>query len=235
MQLCEADPNTAFGLQTLLRAPLPPPLYPLRALRRQLFIRDSSPVTPYALLLFGGEVAVQHTAGTVTVGPETWIRFRAAAKVGVLVKQLRRALDVLLAEKIDAPTMDITDRCRECACAGALLCVWGGGYAVRSWQQCARTRLIPRPPPRACAALNRWPRGVEAKRPSPCLRCSEPMATRGGGQALVVPGPKRARGRVRACWFGVMGLVGWGCSVCSTGYGLVVPDCVRSRALGAAP
>ncbi len=82
-------------------------------------------MTPYALLLFGGEVAVQHTAGTVTVGGGNWLRFRAAAKVGVLVKQLRRALDVLLAEKIDDPGLDITDRC-------AGLCVdagggWGGG------------------------------------------------------------------------------------------------------------
>lgn len=75
----------------------------------KLYIRDSSPVTPYALLLFGGDVTVQHTAGTVTVGPGSWIRFRAAAKVGVLVKQLRRALDVLLAEKIEDPALDITD------------------------------------------------------------------------------------------------------------------------------
>ncbi len=83
------------------------------SLHRQLFIRDCSPVTPYAMLLFGGEVAVQHAAGTITIGGGQWIRFRAAAKVGVLVKQLRQALDVLLTEKIEQPTLDIMSRCVE--------------------------------------------------------------------------------------------------------------------------
>jgi ATP-dependent RNA helicase DHX57 len=74
----------------------------------QLFIRDCTTISPYALLLFGGEVSVQHAAGTVTVGEGEWVRFRAAAKVGVLVKQLRHALDTLLAAKIDNPSLDIS-------------------------------------------------------------------------------------------------------------------------------
>ena len=83
---------------------------PQTPLPTQLFIRDCSPVTPYALLLFGGDVSVQHTAGTITIGVGQWTRFRAAAKVGVLVKQLRQALDVLLLEKIEDPGVDISDR-----------------------------------------------------------------------------------------------------------------------------
>ncbi len=53
---------------------------------------------------------VQHSEGTVTVGADAWVRFRAPAKIGVLVKQLRKALDALLTAKIDNPNLDISNR-----------------------------------------------------------------------------------------------------------------------------
>lgn len=55
-------------------------------------------------------VRVQHSQGTITVGPDAWARFKAPAKIGVLVKQLRKALDMLLAAKITHPSLDITNR-----------------------------------------------------------------------------------------------------------------------------
>jgi ATP-dependent RNA helicase DHX57 len=87
----------------------------------QLFVRDCSSVSPYSVLLFGGghasaagddagvsTVRVQHADGTITVGPDAWIRFRAPARIGVLIKHLRKALDVLLAAKLDDPSLDIS-------------------------------------------------------------------------------------------------------------------------------
>ncbi len=50
---------------------------------------------------------VQHAQGTITVGPDAWVRFRAPARIGVLIKHLRKALDVLLAAKLDDPSLDI--------------------------------------------------------------------------------------------------------------------------------
>ena len=39
-------------------------------------IRDSSATAPYALLLFGGPIAVRHEDTLVTVGTHGWIRFQ---------------------------------------------------------------------------------------------------------------------------------------------------------------
>ena len=41
-------------------------------------------VPVYALLLFGGRLAVQHEEGTLTL--DGWAKFRAPAKIGTLVR-----------------------------------------------------------------------------------------------------------------------------------------------------
>ena len=64
-------------------------------------------VTPYALMLFGGKLEVQHGRGTISV--DRWVRFRAVARIGVLVKALRAELDKLLEEKVGAPDTDISN------------------------------------------------------------------------------------------------------------------------------
>ena len=77
-----------------------------KALTSKLYIRDASYANPYALLLFGGEVEVQHEAGTITVGG--WVVYKAAARIAVLAKSARSELDRLLLQKISAPDIDIT-------------------------------------------------------------------------------------------------------------------------------
>ena len=49
----------------------------------QVYVREASPVSPYALLLFGGELSVRHEAGTVVL--DDWAAFRAPARIAVLV------------------------------------------------------------------------------------------------------------------------------------------------------
>lgn len=71
-------------------------------------------MNPYALLLFGGDVGVQHIAGTLTVGRGNFVGFKAVARIGVLVKRLRLALDSLLIRKITEPDTDISGRCVCC-------------------------------------------------------------------------------------------------------------------------
>lgn len=75
----------------------------------KVFVRDCSVASPYALLLFGGNVTVQHDRGTVAV--DDWIRFTAPAKVGVLARELRKELDHLLFLKVRAPRQAHSDRC----------------------------------------------------------------------------------------------------------------------------
>ena len=73
----------------------------------KVFIRDSTMVSAYALLLLGGPLAVHHREGVITVGTNGWVRFHAEARIGVLVKGLRAALSKLLAHKIAAPGWDV--------------------------------------------------------------------------------------------------------------------------------
>ncbi|KDO33210.1 hypothetical protein SPRG_02022 [Saprolegnia parasitica CBS 223.65] len=72
----------------------------------RLFVRQSTMVAPYALLLFGGALHVQHEKGLIVV--DDWIRFNAVARIGVLVKSLRLHLDRFLTKKIEDPSLDIS-------------------------------------------------------------------------------------------------------------------------------
>jgi hypothetical protein len=55
----------------------------------------------FALLLFGGRVAINHFAGGLTVGKDGNIKLRAWTRIGVLVNQLRRLLDAQLSAAIE--------------------------------------------------------------------------------------------------------------------------------------
>eukprot|EP00742_Colponemidia_sp_Colp-10_P012008 GILJ01013424.1.p1 GENE.GILJ01013424.1~~GILJ01013424.1.p1 ORF type:complete len:1443 (+),score=258.53 GILJ01013424.1:102-4331(+) len=72
----------------------------------KVFIRDSSMVAAYALLLLCGQLSVQHTEQCVTV--DNWIKFQANPRVGVLAKQIRAEVDILLQSKIMDPSIDIS-------------------------------------------------------------------------------------------------------------------------------
>lgn len=91
----------------------------------KVFIRDCTVVSPYSMLLFGGKVEVQHEKGTVTV--DGWITFRAQARIGVLVRELRRVLELLLVEKIQNPSIDIAATDVMLAIKNLII---GGGFNV---------------------------------------------------------------------------------------------------------
>ncbi|KAG6617899.1 ATP-dependent RNA helicase [Phytophthora cinnamomi] len=71
----------------------------------KIFVRESTMVNPYALLLFGGRLEVIHEKNLLTL--DGFIRFSAVARIGVLVKSIRQHLDRLLMEKIADPSVDI--------------------------------------------------------------------------------------------------------------------------------
>lgn len=73
----------------------------------KIFINDSTVVTPYAILLFGGPIDVQHLQGTISV--DKWIEFSAPARVAVLIKGLRGYMDRLLLEKFNRPEESIVN------------------------------------------------------------------------------------------------------------------------------
>ncbi|CAG2189993.1 DHX29 [Mytilus edulis] len=57
------------------------------------------------LMLFGGDIHVQHTAQLVTVDDR--IKFRTYAKTGVIFRELRKLLDELLDKKLENPTLNL--------------------------------------------------------------------------------------------------------------------------------
>lgn len=70
------------------------------------FVRESTALTAYGLLLFGGEIEVDAANGVLSI--DRWIRFRAPARIAVLARVLRRALERVLAAKIEMPAFDIS-------------------------------------------------------------------------------------------------------------------------------
>jgi ATP-dependent RNA helicase DHX57 len=58
----------------------------------QVFVRETSMVPVYSLLLFGGQLEVVHDKGLITV--DGWAQFKAPGRIGVLVRELRAQVRV---------------------------------------------------------------------------------------------------------------------------------------------
>ncbi|KAI8987072.1 P-loop containing nucleoside triphosphate hydrolase protein [Pilobolus umbonatus] len=73
------------------------------------FIRDGTEVPYYGILFFGGKIEVDHMGRGLQIGEGGWIKFRSWARIGVLVNQLKRLLLVALEQKIDEPSLDVSN------------------------------------------------------------------------------------------------------------------------------
>jgi len=71
----------------------------------KVYIRDSTAVSKFAILLFGGSLKVYQTHGVAAV--DEWLKFRIDAKSATLVKYLRSSMEALLLEKIMDPAIDV--------------------------------------------------------------------------------------------------------------------------------
>ncbi|XP_072970121.1 DExH-box ATP-dependent RNA helicase DExH7, chloroplastic isoform X2 [Typha angustifolia] len=69
----------------------------------KVFLRDTTIISPYSILLFGGSMAIQHQTGLVII--DGWLKLTAPAQTAVLFKELRRTLDAVLKELIRKPEM----------------------------------------------------------------------------------------------------------------------------------
>ena len=72
----------------------------------KVFLRDSTMIPPYALLLMAGNIEIQHARDKLLV--DGWMYFSAPTRVGVLIRELRREMDALLSAKINDPHLDIS-------------------------------------------------------------------------------------------------------------------------------
>lgn len=72
----------------------------------KVFLRESTMIPAYALLLFGGEIRVKHERQAITV--DDWLQFEAPARIAVLIRELRLKVDSILLDKIQRPSVDIS-------------------------------------------------------------------------------------------------------------------------------
>ena len=78
----------------------------------KIYLRDTTMVGAYPLLLFGGSIVVRHEQQQICV--DNWLSFRAPGRVAVLVSELRQRLDALLAAKITDASFDLVgDPCMD--------------------------------------------------------------------------------------------------------------------------
>lgn len=73
----------------------------------KVFARDTTTVSPFALLLFGGALNVFQTNGICSV--DDWLKFRLDAKPATLIKYLRAQMERILLQKIVNPQDDVVD------------------------------------------------------------------------------------------------------------------------------
>ncbi|XP_062083856.1 DExH-box ATP-dependent RNA helicase DExH7, chloroplastic isoform X2 [Humulus lupulus] len=67
----------------------------------KVFLRDTTIISPYSILLFGGSINVQHQTGLVII--DGWLKLAAPAQIAVLFKELRLTLHSILKDLIKKP------------------------------------------------------------------------------------------------------------------------------------
>ncbi|XP_076875887.1 ATP-dependent RNA helicase DHX29 [Brachyhypopomus gauderio] len=73
----------------------------------KVYLRDTTLVSPFPILLFGGDIDVQHRERLTSV--DGWILFQAPVRIGVIFKHLRQLMDSLLEQKLANPRMHMED------------------------------------------------------------------------------------------------------------------------------
>ncbi|XP_050384008.1 DExH-box ATP-dependent RNA helicase DExH1 isoform X2 [Argentina anserina] len=87
--------------------PLPYMVYSEKVKTASIYIRDSTNISDYSLLLFGGNLIPTKTGeGIEMLGG--YLHFSASKSVLELIRRLRRELDKLLNRKIDNPALDVS-------------------------------------------------------------------------------------------------------------------------------
>eukprot|EP00958_Prasinococcus_capsulatus_P027135 scaffold5271_cov290-Prasinococcus_capsulatus_cf.AAC.1 len=72
----------------------------------KVFIRDSTMVPSYSLLLFGGQLSIDYELKILAV--DEWVKFEAPGRIAVLVRELREEVNAMLSQKIGQPSFDIS-------------------------------------------------------------------------------------------------------------------------------
>ncbi|XP_074993757.1 ATP-dependent RNA helicase DHX29 isoform X5 [Calonectris borealis] len=82
-------------------------LYQEKVRYTKVYLRETTLISPFPILLFGGDIEVQHRERLLTV--DGWIHFQAPVKIAVIFKQLRVLIESVLKKKLENPKMSLED------------------------------------------------------------------------------------------------------------------------------
>lgn len=82
-------------------------LYQEKVKYTKIYLRDTTLISPFPMLLFGGDIDIQHRERLITL--DGWMHFQAPVRIGVIFKQLRRLLDAVLEKKMENPKLNLED------------------------------------------------------------------------------------------------------------------------------
>ncbi|CAN9504535.1 unnamed protein product [Ophioblennius macclurei] len=80
-------------------------LYQEKVKYTKIYLRDTTLISPFPMLLFGGDIDIQHRERLITL--DGWIHFQAPVRIGVIFKHLRILMDSLLEKKLENPRMNL--------------------------------------------------------------------------------------------------------------------------------
>ncbi|XP_077398552.1 ATP-dependent RNA helicase DHX29 [Vanacampus margaritifer] len=80
-------------------------LYQEKVKYTKIYLRDTTLISPFPMLLFGGDIDIQHRERLITL--DGWMHFQAPVRIAVIFKHLRKLLDSLLAKKLENPRMNL--------------------------------------------------------------------------------------------------------------------------------
>uniref|UniRef100_A0A3P9HX15 ATP-dependent RNA helicase DHX29 n=1 Tax=Oryzias latipes TaxID=8090 RepID=A0A3P9HX15_ORYLA len=80
-------------------------LYQEKVKYTKIYLRDTTLISPFPMLLFGGDIDIQHREKLITL--DGWINFQAPVRIGVIFKHLRKLMDSLLEKKLENPRMNL--------------------------------------------------------------------------------------------------------------------------------
>ena len=82
-------------------------VYHERVKTTRVYIRDATPVSPYALILFGGgSIQVEDGGNESVIRMDGWLGFKCPRRDHGLVMELREVLDGIMRKKIENPKME---------------------------------------------------------------------------------------------------------------------------------
>lgn len=95
----------------------------------RIYIRDCTPVSPFALILFGGALGAERggaakargAAATEVLTVDGWIKFSVPAGAVKLIMEVRAELDAVLRRKVERPDADLSEAGRHILSAVAQL------------------------------------------------------------------------------------------------------------------